>query len=829
MNAQENIIRKKAEFFRQKSPLGGGRGPDRNRSSIHLPDFIRVITACARAGHGIGNAEQEDAIITEGLPSNGLISGRKMGNPEGGGRRKNNMARRHRLSCLKGVWSFGGPRGKGGYVHLLSTLVLIFCASLTTEAAVVAVGPTSTGNGSGSDWSNRQAWSGTPSRGDTWYLIDGTYTGKTFSVANSGTTLITIKKATTLDHGGITTGWTDSLGDGQAQFTSAVWFSTSYWMFDGVRHGTILWSQSSSDYGFYFSGVSRCVSVYNLSSAMSNVTIANVAGVAAAGDVEKFFVAADNSTKNVTNVTISHCLINGWQNAYWASSDGLTMDNWTFEYNVCINGFGSDSNHGEWINNNYSLMTNQIVRYSLFIGPSEQYTGAIVANNNNIQNPQIYGNVFSGYNSGNGVITGTSAGAIIGAKIYNNTFLNCGVAWLGNTPHTGSTAYNNLLYNMSGGVQSGVAHDYNAFFSCSSLPTETNRQSGTGNPVTSDYRLLVKSTPGLALLPPYNVDPVGATRSTWSRGAFEFGGVVPTPTPTPTSTPTATPSPTSTPTATPTPTPTPTATPTPANLPPNVAPITYNATDVDLAKAGLQIYEGTVVTYSGSASDPNGDALTWQWIYTLNGGPEVVYQSGAGTVAPAIFNFGTGTAGNAYVWKLRASDGKAFAESLLTTTVVALPPVGDGLTFEAEAGALSAPFAVTGGYISQPLTTDVAGGGRAVYSFSVTEEGDYVIQTFVNGPSLTSNSFYLNVDKEPVDPAMSWDILPPTVGFEDRLVSWRGSGTPDSNEFVPKSFHLTIGPHQLIIRGREANTQLDRLAILKVPLPPQNLRVVPNP
>ena len=74
---------------------------------------------------------------------------------------------------------------------------------------------------------------------------------------------------------------------------------------------------------------------------------------------------------------------------------------------------------------------------------------------------------------------------------------------------------------------------------------------------------------------------------------------------------------------------------------------------------------------------------------------------------------------------------------------------------------------------------------------------------------------------------MAWDILPPTTGYETRLVSWRGSGTADGNEFVPKYFVLSTGTHQLIIRGREANVQLDQFAIVKVPAPPQNLRTQP--
>src|SRR5262249_22500872 len=59
-----------------------------------------------------------------------------------------------------------------------------------------------------------------------------------------------------------------------------------------------------------------------------------------------------------------------------------------------------------------------------------------------------------------------------------------------------------------------------------------------------------------------------------------------------------------------------------------------------------------------------------------------------------------------------------------------------------------------------------------------------------------------------------WDINPTTVGFESRFVSWRGSGNTTSNQFVPKVFNLTQGPHQLIVRGREPGTLLQSITVI---------------
>jgi len=142
---------------------------------------------------------------------------------------------------------------------------------------------------------------------------------------------------------------------------------------------------------------------------------------------------------------------------------------------------------------------------------------------------------------------------------------------------------------------------------------------------------------------------------------------------------------------------------------------------------------------------------------------------------------------------------------------------------------VSAPFVTTGTYISQASeVTTPSAGGSATYSFIITNGGSYVVQVLVNAPSSAANSLWLNIDAEPQDPTMIWD-MPTTTGFQQQTAAWRGTGTYDNNEFVPKIFTLATGPHQLIIRGREANVQLDKVWIFKLPPVPQNLHIVLGP
>ena len=109
-------------------------------------------------------------------------------------------------------------------------------------------------------------------------------------------------------------------------------------------------------------------------------------------------------------------------------------------------------------------------------------------------------------------------------------------------------------------------------------------------------------------------------------------------------------------------------------------------------------------------------------------------------------------------------------------------------------------------------------GGRAAYAFNIVNAGDYLVSALVSAPSLSQNSFYVNIDAEPTDPLMSWDI-PVSTGLTSRTVSWRGNGNgdPASAQYSPKVFTLSAGTHQLIIRGQEAATILGAISIAATP------------
>ena len=150
------------------------------------------------------------------------------------------------------------------------------------------------------------------------------------------------------------------------------------------------------------------------------------------------------------------------------------------------------------------------------------------------------------------------------------------------------------------------------------------------------------------------------------------------------------------------------------------------------------------------------------------------------------------------------------------SVAVTVSAAASSLSFASTSGTISSPFVVSNGLVFQTTTTGTTGAGTAVYNFNVPVSGNYLISAQVSAPSIAANSFYVNVDANPTDPETIWDV-PVTTGLTLETICWRGntntSGTPGEDQFSPKIFNLTQGSHQLVIWGREGNTQLGSITI----------------
>jgi hypothetical protein len=75
---------------------------------------------------------------------------------------------------------------------------------------------------------------------------------------------------------------------------------------------------------------------------------------------------------------------------------------------------------------------------------------------------------------------------------------------------------------------------------------------------------------------------------------------------------------------------------------------------------------------------------------------------------------------------------------------------------------------------------------------------------------------------------MVWDIVNLTNGFQERIVSWRGNGTYNKNEFDPKVFSFSTGTHELILMRKRAYTHIDKLKLELISSTPPSFTGVSN-
>lgn len=410
-----------------------------------------------------------------------------------------------------------------------------------------------TGNGSGSDWNNAMtSLPNTLVRGMTYWLADGSMAGRTFNTANSGTTTITLKKATAASHG-TNTGWNDAFGDGQFAFTSECQFHTDYWVVDGqVRNSN--WRQGA-------------VSQYGIK--INTIRLDNASGVGADHLTFKYvdFYGDGRDTGNgddvvyslVSNddVTFQYCALHDSDRTIFITAGGLS--NWLVEKCYIARNTSSAAVHSEmhsmWgSTTNYTAKDNQI----------DDCEGTAIwagINDGTASGVYIYGNVIqhtAAYNANTGrppfgTDPGTHSDGISGliyiANDASNTNFGDHVLFYNNSMYgirgsrsgifieagTGSNEVrNNLWYNCSvdtlHNIVGGSTFSHNWYYLTSSTGDGSGtKQIGSANPFvnvsTNDFHLTAATNAGFALSSPYNVDPDGVARDgdgTWDRGAFEF-------------------------------------------------------------------------------------------------------------------------------------------------------------------------------------------------------------------------------------------------------------------------------------------------------------------
>ena len=436
-------------------------------------------------------------------------------------------------------------------IKLFGLLVIFLFSAVQAVAACHVVDDSAAGAATGADWTN--AYLVLPTtlvRGDTYYLADGSYPKYEFDTVESGTTLITIKKAIPSDHC-TDTGWNaGSMGSGQAVFNSGALdtfqVSQDYLTVDGQQRTSL-----SSGHGIKLNG-SDCFGAFcsTLNIAGSNLTVRYVEiegiGDNDPGERNEALINGDSNPKS--NWTFQYLYLHHSGQAHIATTRINTL---LLEHSYLFHNFTSPTTHGNCFIDTES--PNVTIRYNVF----HDFRGTACITMRGavgvpVDNWTIYGNLFRSTigNTDSGVGNGIIYCLFVGCtnvKIYNNTTVfnltsgQSGVNWkVGNTGTP--NIQNNLWYGITAGLTmtlpDGSTEDYNTALNSPigafTGPNDVLTASGAADPFVSsdggDSHLTAATTTGITLSSPYTTDPDGLTRGAdgvWDRGAFEYQGGAP--------------------------------------------------------------------------------------------------------------------------------------------------------------------------------------------------------------------------------------------------------------------------------------------------------------
>ena len=429
---------------------------------------------------------------------------------------------------------------------LVMAMLTLFGAG-EVNAACRVITPGGSGSKTGADWNN--ALAGIPGnfvRGDSYYFATGNYGALNVSTPDSGTTVITLKKARQADHC-TDTGYSDSaMGQGQAVFTHLE-PSTDYWVFDGADSKT-----STSGHGFYVDGtkctINSCWDIYVNS--VSNITVKYTAVQGMGDSAADIHIDENVRCMSSTNFSLLYSFVYNSSDVpvLTRGCNGFVMDHTTLYHNrVTV------TNHGEGLSDGGS--SGVTVSNSTFW--DIEGTAAITELNSGTaskaDNWSIFGNLFYyspnnannrlGY--GDGVIAAINNQEASNWNIYNNTFANITAAMTLNmrvsfSQSTGSARniYNNLWWNCAIANHAGtISADYNTYLNTDPQTSDSGSHSviktqGATDPFASDqtgnYQLTAATTAGTNSISGISLnvtDPQGNVRGlggNWSRGAFQF-------------------------------------------------------------------------------------------------------------------------------------------------------------------------------------------------------------------------------------------------------------------------------------------------------------------
>jgi hypothetical protein len=458
----------------------------------------------------------------------------------------------------------------------LLRVAIIIAAFFTAGSAFAAchtVTPSGSGSKNGADWNNALAGlPSNPTRGDIYYLADGSYGSYSFSAAASGTLTVEFRKAQPYDNC-TSTGWnTSTMGSSQAVLTGFA-VTTSYVIVNG--NGTSMVQgcggapgptvaanpPTPSDCGIKIdnstcgnTGANSCdapipIGNFSVSGAVTGYTFEYIElkgqGDNAADQMEVW--APFNGTGNAG--TFLHDYMHNAGCVYLQDGADSRTVAYSYFWGTEVNGAIDGTCHGQYSFSNGND-SNSIEHNNIYRDITGTAVWTFASGGGTHTNWQFYNNIIWDTNSGvalgnlsDGIIACINTGSICsGFVFYQNTIVNVGGNSGINNENAGSyTIENNLWYGIPGqtafatGTAGKFIENHNSFLasvsSCSlsigdvcddSAPSPfTNWQAGNFTLVSDKADWNNRAS----LAEPYTVDAAGNTFTT-DRGAYEYGGSI---------------------------------------------------------------------------------------------------------------------------------------------------------------------------------------------------------------------------------------------------------------------------------------------------------------
>ena len=453
------------------------------------------------------------------------------------------------------------------YTHSFSKTKFLYCAALIVllsgnlHAACHTVTPSGSGSKTGADWNNALAnLPATLTRGDIYYLADGSYGSYTFN--QSGTAAVEIRKAQSYDNC-TSTGWnTSTMGSAQAVFGTNRQFSilSAGLVINGNGQQTTPGCGGSvgNDPTAALATPTDCgIKVDNSASGVTDGISDGAEAVpftleyveyygSGNATTENYLIRADNSP----GATLKHMYLHRFGSVcvvVGGASNFVFTDNYMFRNQVTP---GSDPAHGQCLESGgdggHFTVARNVFRdlggtaiIMAWVGSGQTESGPYLYYDNLIWNTPGY---TPAYPSANGLLACINGFTCNGVTLSANTIVGMPMgAQTGIDSETGGnfTVENNIWYSdaVIGDLATGgtFTEDHNSYLaSGTSCPSGTANvcSSGSANPFTSwTTGNFTPASDGsnwnnrASLGAPYNVDADGNTFTT-DRGAFQFGGAV---------------------------------------------------------------------------------------------------------------------------------------------------------------------------------------------------------------------------------------------------------------------------------------------------------------